>query len=89
MNTYHFIFIYIININIVTFCLYGIDKRKAKHHQWRIPESTLLLIAMIGGSFGALVAMKLFHHKTKHSRFQILVPFFSIIYLILFIYFFV
>lgn len=63
-------------INIVAFAAYGIDKRKAKKGRWRIPESTLLLLAFLGGALGALLGMRTFHHKTKHWKFKILVPLF-------------
>ena len=67
---------YIIGVNLVALCLYGIDKRRAMKAGWRIPEATLLGIAFIGGSLGAWVAMELFRHKTKHWKFKILVPLF-------------
>ena len=63
-------------INIVAFAAYGIDKRKAQKDRWRIPESTLLLLAFFGGALGALLGMRVFHHKTKHWKFKILVPLF-------------
>ena len=58
------------------------DKQKAKKHRWRIPESTLLLSAFIGGSFGAFAAMKIFRHKTKHAKFYICVPLFMILHIL-------
>lgn len=66
--------IYIVIINIAAFSLYGIDKLKAKKNAWRIKESTLLIIALIGGSVGALVGMYAFRHKTKHLKFKFGVP---------------
>lgn len=65
---------YLLFINIFTFCVYGIDKWKAKKHAWRIPEKTLLLLALIGGSAGAIVGMMLFRHKTRKPKFMITVP---------------
>lgn len=65
---------YLAAINIITFFVYGIDKRKARKAKWRIPESTLLLLAAIGGSIGAFVGMRVFRHKTKHLKFTIGVP---------------
>lgn len=50
------------------------DKHKAIKHKWRIPEKTLLGIAILGGGPGAFLGMKIFHHKTKHTLFRILVP---------------
>ena len=67
-------FVYIIVINIVTFFLYGVDKFKAKHAGWRIPETVLLGFAMIGGSIGAWLGMIVWHHKTLHKKFRYGVP---------------
>jgi uncharacterized membrane protein YsdA (DUF1294 family) len=58
---------YLIVINIVTFLVYGIDKWKAKQGSWRISEATLLILAVIGGSIGALLGMKVWRHKTMHK----------------------
>ena len=68
------ILIYLLAINIVTFLVYGIDKLKAKKNWWRIPEATLLLLAAIGGSIGAWMGMKVWHHKTMHKKFKYGVP---------------
>ena len=62
---------YLIIINVVTWITYGLDKWKAKAGKWRIPERTLLLLALIGGSVGALAGMMLFRHKTKKAKFFI------------------
>lgn len=77
---------YILAISVVTFCVFGIDKRKAKKSQWRIPEDTLLLLALAGGSVGALLGMYFWHHKTQHKKFQIGVPLIIFIQLILLFY---
>ena len=61
---------YLIVINVVTFLVYGIDKWKAKQGSWRISEATLLMFAVIGGSIGALLGMKVWHHKTLHKKFK-------------------
>jgi uncharacterized membrane protein YsdA (DUF1294 family) len=66
--------IYIILINLIAFVVFGIDKRKARKGQWRIPESTLFILALIGGSIGALLGMLVFRHKTKHRKFTIGIP---------------
>ena len=65
---------YLIAINVVTFLIYGIDKWKAKHSSWRISEATLLILAVIGGSIGALLGMKVWHHKTQHKKFKYGLP---------------
>ncbi len=65
---------YYIIINIIAFFLYGNDKQRAKRHAWRIPERTLLGIALLGGGLGAFLGMQVFRHKTKHFIFCFLVP---------------
>ncbi|SDH72446.1 DUF1294 domain-containing protein [Bacteroides ovatus] len=65
---------YVIIINVITLMMYGIDKWKAKHSKWRIPEATLLIMAAVGGSIGAWTGIKLFHHKTLHKKFKYGVP---------------
>ena len=55
--------------SVVTFVMYGIDKARARRGAWRISERTLLLCGFLCGSVGALAAMQLFRHKTKHSYF--------------------
>lgn len=68
------ILIYWVVVNIATFALFGIDKWKAQQSKWRIEESTLLLWAAFGGSVGALLGMKVWHHKTLHKKFKYGVP---------------
>ena len=77
------ILIYLTIINVVTFFVYGIDKYKAKHAKWRIPEATLLLLAAIGGSIGAWCGMKVWHHKTMHKKFKYGVPVIFILQVVL------
>ena len=74
---------YLIVINIVTFLVYGIDKWKAKQGSWRISEATLLILAVIGGSIGALLGMKVWRHKTQHKKFKYGLPLILIIQIIL------
>ena len=64
----------LIIINLITFLLYGIDKLKAKKGKWRISEATLLLLAIIGGSIGAWLGIKIWHHKTLHKKFIYGIP---------------
>ena len=75
MNTlYCYLAYYLLAINAVTFIVYGIDKYKAKKAQWRISEATLLLLAVLGGSIGAWMGMKVWHHKTMHKKFKYGIP---------------
>lgn len=66
--------IYLLTINLITFVMYGIDKLKAKKAKWRIPEATLLWMAVLGGSLGAWAGMQVWHHKTLHKKFKYGVP---------------
>ena len=66
--------IYLLLVNAAGVLLMLIDKHKAKKNLWRIPERVLLLVAACGGSLGSLLGMYGFHHKTKHMKFQILLP---------------
>ena len=61
-------------INLITFILYGVDKRRAKCGAWRIPEKTLLTGTWLLGGVGAWLAMRMFRHKTKHIAFQVSAP---------------
>ena len=65
---------YLKAINVVTFLVYGVDKAKAKRSKWRISEATLLGLAVVGGSIGALLGMKVWHHKTLHKKFKYGLP---------------
>ena len=80
------ILIYLLIINVVTFIVYGIDKYKAKHAKWRVPEATLLLLAAIDGSIGAWCGMKVWHHKTMHKKFKYGVPAICILQVVLVIW---
>ena len=73
--------------NVVTFFMYGIDKWKAKKSKWRIRETALLGLAVLGGSIGAWLGMKVWHHKTQHKKFKYGVPAIIIIQLALIVYF--
>ena len=65
---------YLIVINILTFAVYGIDKWKARQGSWRISEATLLMLAVIGGTIGALLGMQVWRHKTMHLKFKYGLP---------------
>ena len=68
------LYLYLAIINALGFLLMLIDKWKAKKNLWRIPEATLLGVAAIGGSLGAILGMNLVRHKTKHLKFSIGLP---------------
>ena len=77
------LFIYLAAINVVTFFLYGIDKLKAKHSRWRISEATLIWLSIFGGSIGALLGMKTWHHKTQHKKFKYGLPLILLLQIVL------
>ena len=62
--------VYLSVINLAAFLTFGADKRRAKRRQWRVPERTLFLLALLGGSVGAICGMCAFHHKTRHWYFR-------------------
>ena len=77
---------YLLAVNTTSFLLYGIDKYKAKNGRWRISEATLLMMAVIGGSIGAWVGMRLWHHKTMHKKFKYGIPIIIILQVALAVY---
>ena len=84
---------YLLAVNLLTFLAYGIDKRKAvrnghrnRHLSRRIPEASLLLLALLGGSPAALLAMHLFRHKTLHRKFRYGVPIILLVQVAIIIY---
>ena len=83
MNIFRFIIIAFAVLNIVTFWVYSIDKLKAKKDWWRVPERTLLLLAFLGGSIGARMAMQMFRHKTQHAAFKYGVPFALLLHIVI------
>ena len=83
----HVVLIYLAVINVVTFFMYGIDKWKAKKSKWRIRETALLGLAVLGGSIGAWLGMKVWHHKTQHKKFRFGVPAIITVQLALIVYF--
>ena len=66
--------LYLVLINALAFGLMLADKRRARKKLWRIPESTLMVTALLGGSLGALVGMYAAHHKTRHRKFTVGIP---------------
>lgn len=78
--------IYLVVMNIIGFFIMLMDKKKAQKGRWRIPEKTLLLISLFGGSIGTLVGMYVFRHKTQKLRFVIGFPMILIFQIIIIIY---
>ena len=68
------LFIYLLVINVATFLTFGIDKWKARNNRWRLREAALLGLAVLGGSIGAWLGMRVWHHKTLHRKFKYGVP---------------
>lgn len=68
------IIIYLVFLNIITFLVMLIDKKKAEHMKWRIKESSLFTLALIGGSIGEMIGMYVFHHKTMKAKFVLGIP---------------
>ena len=77
------VFIYLVIINLAAFLLMAMDKSRARKHQWRIPEKTLFLSAILGGSIGAIAGMYIFRHKTRHWYFVTGMPAILIIQILL------
>lgn len=69
--------------NLVVFCIYGYDKRCAIKDKWRVPEKVLIGLAFLFGSVGAYLGMSVFRHKTKHTKFTVLVPLTLLIHIVL------
>ena len=86
-NLLYVVLSYLAVINVVTFFVYCIDKWKAKHSKWRINETQLLALAVLCGSIGAWLGMKVWHHKTQHKKFKYGVPAIIIVQLALIVYF--
>lgn len=77
---------YIVIINITGFIIMGIDKKRAIKHMWRVPEKTLFLTALFGGSLGILLGMKNFRHKTKHLTFCVGIPAIILVQILIVLY---
>ncbi len=66
--------VYLLAVNLIAFTVFGWDKRCAKRQHRRVPERTLFTLAAVGGSIGALLGMRVFHHKTRHNSFRFGIP---------------
>ena len=74
MSVIQIVLLYILSVNLGGFIAYGIDKKRSIRSKWRIPEATLITFALVGGSVGCLLGMKVFRHKTKKTRFVVGFP---------------
>lgn len=81
------LFLYLICINVLSFALMGIDKKKARQGAWRISEKSLFLIAIAGGCPGGILGMKCFHHKTRHRKFTLGMPLILLLQILLVVLF--
>ena len=86
MNVITLLLGYFIIMNLIGFSLMGIDKNRAKKRSFRIPEATLFIVAIIGGSIGSIIGMYAFRHKTRHWYFVYGMPFILLLQIILFIF---
>ena len=86
MNYELYITAFLLSVNVIAFFMYGIDKWKAKKDKWRTSEATLLWLAVIGGSIGAWLGMKVWHHKTMHKKFRYGLPLIIIVQIALIIF---
>lgn len=85
-NNFDFAYFYLILINLITFTVFGIDKYKAKRGKWRIPESNLLILSLLGGSLGGLIGMYVFRHKTHKLKFTIGMPVILLLNILIWVY---
>lgn len=81
------VIIYLLIINLIGILIMYIDKRKAKYGKWRIPEKTLLIIALLGGSVGTIIGMYAFRHKTQKLKFVLGFPTILIAEIVIIAYF--
>ena len=86
MNYELYITAFLLSVNVIAFFMYGIDKWKAKKDKWRTSEATLMWLAIIGGSIGAWLGMKVWHHKTMHKKFRFGLPLIIIVQIALIIF---
>ena len=74
---------YLLIMNIAGIIIMAVDKSKARHHAWRIPEKSLFLVSLLGGSLGTWAGMYIFRHKTKHWYFVIGMPAICVLHVLL------
>jgi uncharacterized membrane protein YsdA (DUF1294 family) len=77
--------LYVFIVNMLGFFMMAIDKQKAKKGKWRIAESTIWLVSLLGGAVGTMLGMQLFRHKTKHRLFRYGLPFLALFDIVFYI----
>ncbi len=82
----NYILIYLVLINLLSFIMFWLDKRYAQNGEWRIPEKSLIIVSILGGSVGAILGMKAFRHKTKKAKFNVGLPIILILQIAFIIY---
>ncbi len=82
----YLLIIYLVLINVMSMFMFAIDKLRSKKRKWRISEFALLVSAGLGGALGAWISMNLFHHKTRHTKFRIMVPLFLVLWTCICVY---
>ena len=87
MDVITLLLVYFVSVNLIGFAFMGIDKYKAKKRSFRIPEATLFIVAIIGGSIGSIIGMYAFRHKTRHRSFTYGMPFILLVQIALIIAF--
>ncbi|MFQ3542546.1 DUF1294 domain-containing protein [Halobacillus rhizosphaerae] len=80
------LFLYYLVLTVWLFILMAVDKRKARKNAWRIKEKSLWILAAFGGAIGGTLAMRMFHHKTKHTNFKVGFPLLALFHLLLLCY---
>lgn len=88
IDKYNIYLNYFVLINLITFIAFGVDKYKARRNKWRIPESNLIFLSIMGGSTGGMLSMLIFRHKTHKMKFKIGMPSILVFQALVFIYFF-
>ncbi len=77
---------YYLLLNIFSFILWGYDKFRARFHQWRVPEKTLLGLIILGGGIGAILGMAIFHHKTRKPQFKVIAIISIVVHIFIYFY---
>lgn len=88
IDKYNIYLNYFVLINLITFIAFGVDKYKARRNKWRIPESNLIFLSIMGGSTGGMLSMLIFRHKTHKMKFKIGMPSILVFQALVFTYFF-